>query len=63
MFVTCFLICFVVFLIEDCEMGYKRKKVVVTMEKKLRAIKQLDSGVMTKTIASELGVGKSTVGD
>ncbi|XP_044311435.1 jerky protein homolog-like [Varanus komodoensis] len=44
-------------------MGDKRKKVVVTMEEKLRAIKRLDSGVMAKTIASDLGVGKSTVGD
>ena len=33
------------------------------MEEKLRALKRLDSGVTAKTIASELGVGKSTVGD
>ena len=33
------------------------------MEEKLCALKRLDSGVMAKTIASELGVGKSTVGD
>jgi transposase len=44
-------------------MGDKRKKVVVTMEEKLRTIQRLDSGVTAKNIASELGVGKSTVGD
>ncbi|XP_055933623.1 jerky protein homolog-like [Argiope bruennichi] len=44
-------------------MGDKRRKTVVTMEKKLRAIQQLDTGVTAKIIASELGVGKSTVGD
>ena len=30
--VNCFLVCFVVFFVEDYEMGDKRKKVVVTME-------------------------------
>lgn len=33
------------------------------MEEKIRAINRLDSGVTAKTIASELGVGKSTVSD
>jgi hypothetical protein len=47
---------------EDFTMGDKRKKVVVTMEEKLRAIQRLDYGVTAKNIASELGVGKSTVG-
>jgi transposase len=44
-------------------MGDKRKKVVVTMEEKLRAIQRLGSGVTAKNVASELEVGKSTVGD
>jgi Mn-dependent DtxR family transcriptional regulator len=44
-------------------MGDKRKKVVVTMEEKLRVIQRLESGVTAKNMASELGVGKSTVGD
>lgn len=44
-------------------MGDKRKKVVVTMEEKLRSIKRLDAGESAKKIAGELGVGKSTVGD
>ena len=52
-FVNCFLVCFVLFFIEDYEMGDKRKKVVMTMEEKLHAIKRLDSGVTAKTIASE----------
>ena len=33
------------------------------MEEKRHALKRLDSGVTAKTIASELGVGKSTDGD
>jgi transposase-like protein len=48
---------------ENSKMGDKRKKVVVTMEEKLRAMQRLESGVTAKNIASELGVGKSTVGD
>lgn len=44
-------------------MSEKRKKVVVTMEEKLRAVNRLDSGESAKKIALELGVGKSTVGD
>jgi transposase len=44
-------------------MGDKRKQVVVTMEEKLHVIQRLESGVTAKNIASELGVGKSTVGD
>ena len=44
-------------------MSDKRKKVVVTMEEKLCALKRLDSGVAAKIIASELGVRKSTVGN
>lgn len=44
-------------------MSNKRKKIVVTIEQKLEAIKRLDSGESAKKIAFELGVGKSTVGD
>jgi DNA-binding transcriptional regulator YiaG len=33
------------------------------MEEKLRVTQRLDSGVTAKNMASELGVGKSTVGD
>lgn len=44
-------------------MAEKRKKVVVTMEQKLQAIKRLDKGESAKKIAAEMGVGKSTVGD
>lgn len=49
--VNCCLVSLVVFFIKDYEMGDTRKMVVVTMAEKLRAIKQLDSGVTTKTTA------------
>lgn len=44
-------------------MGDTQKYDVMTMEGKLYTIKWLDSGVMAKIIASELGVKKITVGD
>lgn len=44
-------------------MGDKRKKVVVTLEEKLQAIKRMDCGESVNKIALELGVGKTTVGD
>uniref|UniRef100_A0A1B6M632 HTH CENPB-type domain-containing protein n=1 Tax=Graphocephala atropunctata TaxID=36148 RepID=A0A1B6M632_9HEMI len=44
-------------------MAEKRKKTVVTMEEKLRAIKRLDMGESAKKIAAEMGVGTSTVSD
>ena len=39
-------------------MGDKRKKVVVTLEEKLQAIKRMDSGESVNKIALKLGVGK-----
>lgn len=41
----------------------KRKKVVVSMQKKLEAINRIDYGETLKNIATEYGVGVSTVGD
>ena len=38
------------FFIKEYEIGDKRKKVVVTMEEKLRALKRLDSGVTQKLL-------------
>lgn len=38
-------------------MSEKRKKVVVTVEQKLRAINRIDAGESAKKIALELGVG------
>lgn len=41
----------------------KRKKVVVSIETKLEALKRLDRGETMQQIASDLGVGRVTVGD
>lgn len=45
------------------KMASKRKKVVVSMDKKLDAINRIDKGEALKKIAAELGVGTSTVSD
>lgn len=39
----------------------KRKKVVMSVEKKYAAIQRLDAGEAAVVIAADLGVGKSTV--
>ncbi|XP_054284043.1 jerky protein homolog-like [Macrosteles quadrilineatus] len=44
----------------SCE---KRKKLFVSVEEKLRAIKRIDAGETAKKVAFELGVGTSTVSD
>ena len=44
-------------------MSGKRKKVTVTMEKKLEALFRIDKGEQLKCVASDLGVGASTVSD
>lgn len=41
----------------------KRKRIVVSLEKKLEALKHLDQGQTIKKVANELGVGEATVGD
>ncbi|XP_039283868.1 jerky protein homolog-like [Nilaparvata lugens] len=41
----------------------KRKRLVVTMEQKLKAIERLDKGESVKSISDELGVGVTTVKD
>ncbi|XP_039285834.1 tigger transposable element-derived protein 2 isoform X10 [Nilaparvata lugens] len=43
--------------------GVKRKRLVVTMEQKLKAIERLDKGESVKSISDELGVGVTTVND
>lgn len=50
-------------LLSSCEMASKRKKVVVSMEKKLEALNRIDKGEMLKKISEEFGVGTSTVSD
>lgn len=45
------------------KMATKRKKVVVTMIKRLEALTRIDKGEPMKNIAAELGVGSSTVSD
>ncbi|XP_017790206.1 PREDICTED: jerky protein homolog-like [Habropoda laboriosa] len=44
-------------------MSGKRKKVTVTMEKKLEALFRIDKGELLKSVAIDLGVGTSTVSD
>lgn len=44
-------------------MSTKRKKVVVSIERKLEALKRLDKGESLKKIANELGVGRVTISD
>ncbi|XP_076173807.1 cag isoform X2 [Ptiloglossa arizonensis] len=44
-------------------MSGKRKKVTVTMEKKLEALFRIDKGEPMKSVATALGVGTSTVSD
>ncbi|CAK9800674.1 Jerky protein homolog-like [Anthophora quadrimaculata] len=44
-------------------MSGKRKKVTVTMEKKLEALCRIDKGELLKSVAIDLGVGTSTVSD
>lgn len=44
-------------------MASKRKKVVMTMDKKLEALQRIDKGECLKKIAEEYGVGTSTVSD
>ncbi|XP_017763087.1 PREDICTED: jerky protein homolog-like [Eufriesea mexicana] len=44
-------------------MSGKRKKVTVTMEKKLEALFRIDKGEPLKSVAIDLGVGTSTVSD
>lgn len=41
----------------------KRKKIVVSMQKRLEAIFRMDKGESLKSIAAEYGVGATTVGD
>lgn len=41
----------------------KRKRVVVSMELRLEALKRIDKGESLKSIALSFGVGESTVGD
>lgn len=45
------------------DMAEKRKKTVVTMDEKFRALKRLDAGETAKKIAVEMGVGTSTISD
>ncbi|XP_046666442.1 jerky protein homolog [Homalodisca vitripennis] len=44
-------------------MSLKRKRVVVSLETKLSAIKRLDKGESLKKVAADLGVAEVTVGD
>lgn len=44
-------------------MSQRRKKVVVSVEKKLEAIKRLDKGELIRNVAADYGVGEVTVGD
>ena len=44
-------------------MRAKRKRVVLSLEDKLNAIKHLDQGETLKKVASDLGVGEVTVGN
>uniref|UniRef100_A0A1B6LHZ8 HTH CENPB-type domain-containing protein n=1 Tax=Graphocephala atropunctata TaxID=36148 RepID=A0A1B6LHZ8_9HEMI len=44
-------------------MSGKRKRIVVSLETKLKAIERLDKGETIKKVAAELGVGEVTVGD
>ncbi|XP_054011368.1 jerky protein homolog-like [Hylaeus anthracinus] len=44
-------------------MSGKRKKVTLTMEKKLEALFRIDKGEPMKRVATDLGVGASTVSD
>ncbi|KAK1130636.1 hypothetical protein K0M31_020519 [Melipona bicolor] len=44
-------------------MSGKRKKVIVTMAKKLEALYRIDKGEPLKSVAIDLGVGTSTVSD
>jgi hypothetical protein len=39
----------------------KKKRVVLTLEKKIDAIKRLDQGVPAYKIAEEMGVGKTQI--
>ena len=41
----------------------KRKRIVVSIETKIEALKRLDKGVSIKSVALHLGVGEVTVGD
>lgn len=41
----------------------KRKRVVITIEQKLEAIRRLDKGDLLKNVASDLGVGVSTISE
>jgi hypothetical protein len=41
----------------------KRRKVVLSMEQKLEALKRLDNRETMQKVASECGVGSITVGD
>ncbi|XP_046737740.1 jerky protein homolog-like [Diprion similis] len=41
----------------------KRKKVVVSVAKKLEAIRRLDKGEIIRNVAADYGVGETTVGD
>lgn len=43
--------------------GAKRKRVVVSMKERLRAIKRLEIGESVKLISDEFGVGVTTVKD
>ncbi|XP_051153380.1 jerky protein homolog-like [Leptopilina boulardi] len=44
-------------------MSQKRKKVIVSVEKKLEAIRRLDKEEIIRKVAADYGVGKTTVGD
>lgn len=43
--------------------GVKRKRNVVTLEKKLDALKRVDKGQSLKSICTDLDVGRSTLAD
>lgn len=44
-------------------MAARRKRIVVTMDEKLLALKKIDAGESGKKIAAEMGVGTSTISD
>ncbi len=43
--------------------GKKRKRTVLSIEKKLEILKKIDQNISLATIADEFGIGKSTIYD
>lgn len=41
----------------------KRKRVVITIEQKIEAVKQVENGRLLRNVAADYGVGVSTVSD